>query len=347
MLPGLFGPERVASERKRLANVGQPMVESPVGVWHSAGIVDLKDWINPLHGYQYDSMNKDALLNVPFAYKVLVVPEGVLVSKEAEDKIAELKRQGVLVIDKPYQQKTLDRQTADGDIYFLANQTAQQQTFSPVFRQQSGKAVVYNPQTDYSYNYQGTITLPAYGSLFVCYGQAIYSQGGNVSFPVRESFIPSKGIKSPLWDVSFRESGIVLKDQPLFDWSQHQDDRIRYFSGHARYSTTLNLKSKEMPKGRAWLSLPEVRDIAHVWVNGKDCGIAWTAPYEVEITGTLQKGKNLIEIEVVNTWHNALRGLDQGKAPYEGIWTNAKYRTKGDNLLPAGLLAQPELKIEQ
>lgn len=39
--------------------------------------------------------------------------------------------------------------------------------------------------------------------------------------------------------------------------------------------------------------------------------------------------------------------MDHVKAPYEGIWTNARYRTKGDNLLPAGLLAQPELKTEQ
>ena len=78
-----------------------------------------------------------------------------------------------------------------------------------------------------------------------------------------------------------------------------------------------------------------------VWVNGKDCGIAWTAPYEVDITEALKKGKNTIEIEVVNTWHNALRGLDNGKAPYDGIWTNAKYRTKGNELLPAGLLAPP------
>ena len=61
----------------------------------------------------------------------------------------------------------------------------------------------------------------------------------------------------------------------------------------------------------------------------------------------VEKGKNQIEIEVVNTWHNALRGLDQGKAPYEGIWTNAKYRTKGDGLLPAGLLRQPEIIIEK
>ena len=360
MLPGLFGAERVASERQRLANVGQPMVESPVGVNHSAGILDLKDWINPLHGYQYDSMNKDALLTQPFNYQVLVVPHWVLVSPEAKKRIEELRRQGVLIIDKPYNESTFEKVAPDvilpegiaythrtgkgEDIYFLSNQTDQQQTFSPNFRENKGKAVVYNPLTDESYDYQGTITLPAYGSLFVSYRQSDYSHTGNKIFPHWEQNIPILGKNNGSWTVSFREAGLTLKNQHLFDWSQHADDRIRYFSGHARYTTTWKLKKQEVPTGRAWLSFPNVKDIAHVWINGKDCGIAWTAPYEVEITGALKKGKNTIEIEVVNTWHNALRGLDAGKAPYDGIWTNAKYRTKGDGLLPAGLLEAPVLK---
>ena len=149
------------------------------------------------------------------------------------------------------------------------------------------------------------------------------------------------------YTLSFRESGITLENQQLFDWSRHEDDRIRYFSGHARYTTTLKSKYSRRSKKRTWIVFPKVKDIAHVWVNGIDCGIAWTAPYEVEITKALKKGKNKIEIEVVNTWHNALQGLDEGKAPYEGIWTNAKYRTSNKELLPAGLLEQPELKIEQ
>ena len=357
MLPGLFGAERVASERKRLANVGQPMEESPVGVWHSAGILDLKDWINPLHGYQYDSMNKDALLTQPFNYKVLVIPTNILVSKEAKEKIDQLRHQGVLIIDKPYKESAFEKvspdvvlpegiaythRTGEGeDIYFLSNQTDKEQTFKPVFRQNNGKAVVYDPLTDESYDYQDTITLPAYGSLFVSYRQSDYSHAGNKIFPRWEQNIPTLGINSEPWTVSFREAGLTIKAQTLFDWSQHADDRIRYFSGHACYTTTWKLKKNEVPQGRAWLSFPNVKDIAHVWINGKDCGIAWTAPYEVEITGALKKGKNTIEIEVVNTWHNALRGLDAGKAPYDGIWTNAKYRTKGDSLLPAGLLESP------
>jgi hypothetical protein len=363
MLPGLFGAERVASERKRLANVGQPMVESPVGVRHSAGILDLKDWINPLHGYQYDSMNKDALMNQSFHYQVLVVPQWVLVSPEAKKRIEELRRQGVLIIEKPYKESTFEKVAPDiilpegiayahrtdkgEDIYFLSNQTDQEQTFSPTFRENKGKAVVYNPQTDVSYDYLGTLTLPAYGSLFVCFGETTSFHGGNYQFPRGKLPVSTGETKAEPWAITFRESGLTIKSQQLFDWSQHADDRIRYFSGHARYTTTWILKKNDVPQGRVWLSFPNVKDIAHVWINGKDCGIAWTAPYEVEITGALKKGKNIIEIEVVNTWHNALRGLDAGKAPYDGIWTNAKYRTKGNDLLPAGLLVQPEIKIEQ
>lgn len=47
---------------------------------------------------------------------------------------------------------------------------------------------------------------------------------------------------------------------------------------------------------------------------------------------------NELEIEVTNTWANALQGADEGKAPFDGIWTNAKYRRAERTLLPAGLL---------
>ena len=370
MLPGLLGAERVASEQKRLANIGQPMEESPVGVRHSAGIVDLKDWINPLHGYQYDSMNKDALLTQPFNYKVLVIPEGCIISKEVQQRIEQLRQQGVTIIDKPWHGETIEgverdvilpegiayahRQTDDQDIYFLANQENKERVITASFRGTGHIPHIYNPVTDevtqVDYTEENgrtkvTFTMPAYGSLFIPTLGIQSSHAGNPKFPRRESKVPTPGIITTPYHVTFKESNITLDNQQLFDWSQHPDERIRYFSGHAMYTTTW--KMKKHPEGRAWIKFPDVRDIAHVWVNGIDCGIAWTAPYEVEVTKALRKGKNKIEIEVVNTWHNALRGMDQGKAPYEGIWTNAKYRTKGDNLLPAGLLAQPELIIKQ
>ena len=110
----------------------------------------------------------------------------------------------------------------------------------------------------------------------------------------------------------------MLKNQQLFDWSKHQNDKIRYFSGHARYKTTWTVKNKKALKNRSWIAFPNVKDIAHVWVNGKDCGYAWTAPYEVEVTGALKKGSNKIEIEVVNTWQRW--NMDECQVPHEGRW---------------------------
>ena len=374
LLPGLFGPERVAAERKRLENRGQPMEESPVGVHHSAGIVDLKDWVNPMHGYQYDSMNRDALLHWSddYPYRALVIPPVDSLSPEVSRQIDVLRSRGIAIIDRPYTQSDLTPLGIEPDVilpagiaythrsrgefgetYFLSNQTDREQSFTASFRSglysdvvlydplaatlsNPSQATVNQPRTDVA------LTLAPHGSVFVLLSSAVSYVGLQ---PFR--YYTKQSLPAAQWQLTFRENGLHLQTDTLFDWSQHQDDRIRYFSGHARYLTTVKLKKKERPKGRIWLSLPNVKDIAHVWVNGKDCGIAWTAPYEVEITRAMKKGKNTIEIEVVNTWHNALRGTDQGKAPYKGIWTNAKYRTKGDGLLPAGLLAQPELKIEQ
>jgi len=370
MLPGLFGPERVASEQKRLANEGCPMEEGPVGVRHSAGILDLKDWVNPLHGYQYDSMNKDALLNMPFNYKVLVIPEGSLISDEVRTRIEALRQQGVVIIDKPYTQDTIvgvprdvkmshgegiaytHRRDGNTDIYFIANQTYKEEPVLMSFNVSGKQVAFYDPITDqYSRpNYwerNGHTIIEcgfpsASSSGFFIFSDSVLTPQEDAPYVTNNS---QMGTESLLWDISFRETGLTLKSQQLFDWSQHGNDSIRYFSGHARYMTTLKLKKDEVPQGRAWLSFPNVKDIAHVWINGKDCGLAWTEPYEVEVTGALKKGKNMIEIEVVNTWHNALRGADRGTPPYEGIWTNAKYRTKGDGLLPAGLLQAPVLRV--
>lgn len=85
-LPGLFGEEKVRSEKVRLANVGVPMRVIPDGVSNTANSADPDKWVDPLHGYTYDSINLDALLRLASvkngrivlpggaSYGVLVVP---------------------------------------------------------------------------------------------------------------------------------------------------------------------------------------------------------------------------------------------------------------------------------
>ncbi len=387
LLPGIFGKERVASETKRLANVGQPMEISPVGVNHSAGIIDTRDWVNCLRGYQYDSFNPDALLNLATAkdgcmvlpggakYRVVVVPAArpmnpaAVISKEAKAKIEELRNAGVAIVDKTFTDDDFScyglkrdaelptdiaythRSADSGEIYFISNQKDEDVTFNATFRDTAdGTPYIYNAVENTVMPWSSDmISLPANGSCFVLYPKNSVSEMLSClpEQPVEKTVTTGKtegnaiALTNP-YTLTLREAGATVTLDTLKSWSELTEGNLRYFSGHGKYTTTVKLKKK--PSGNEILHLGKVMNIAHVWVNGQDCGIVWTAPYEANIGKALKKGVNTIDIEVVNTWANALRGMDEGKAPYEGIWTNAKYRMDKPHLLPAGLLGPITIK---
>ena len=75
-LPGIFGKEKVEAEKKRLANVGQPLRQIPDGVSHSANMADPENWIDPLNGYKYDCFNPDVLMQMKVVNGRVVTPGG-------------------------------------------------------------------------------------------------------------------------------------------------------------------------------------------------------------------------------------------------------------------------------
>jgi hypothetical protein len=75
-LPGVFGKEKVAAEKKRLENTGQPLRQIPDGVTHSANMADPENWVDPLKGYAYDSFNPDALMMMTVQNGRVVLPGG-------------------------------------------------------------------------------------------------------------------------------------------------------------------------------------------------------------------------------------------------------------------------------
>jgi len=141
-LPGILGSRAVEREKARLSNRGEPIEEGPRGVFHSANLPDPVAWSDPLRGYAYDSLNRDALLRLATvrdgrielpggaSYALLVVPgsrpmspEGGRMSAEVAARLDELVAAGatVLVSEPPSSSPSLGRApTSDETVRRLA-----------------------------------------------------------------------------------------------------------------------------------------------------------------------------------------------------------------------------------
>ncbi|MCQ2161918.1 MAG: hypothetical protein MJY86_01440 [Bacteroidales bacterium] len=127
-----------------------------------------------------------------------------------------------------------------------------------------------------------------------------------------------------------------LKDLPL-------SDEARAFSGTCSYSTTF--RAGKLPRdARMVLDLGYVANVARVVLNGHDLGSVWTAPYSVDVTGLLRKGKNKLTIEVTNTWFNRLAYdilQDEGDRK---TWSS-NYPAAGSPLRDSGLVGPVSIRI--
>ena len=168
---------------------GRPVVD--IAVFHPSGTPAQKNSYRAPRGYKYDLINKDALLKWNFEYspkgklpgnqdyRILVVsqPDSSL-SAEIKAKLEELREEGIVIIDKPYQAKNFSQYGIDPDvilpenmdyahrlvleatgrkdIYFLINQENKERQIMATFRTGTSRIrQIVN------------LNLPAYGSVFV------------------------------------------------------------------------------------------------------------------------------------------------------------------------------------
>jgi hypothetical protein len=95
----------------------------------------------------------------------------------------------------------------------------------------------------------------------------------------------------------------------LGSWTTNDDQGIKYFSGTATYTTSINAPGKWFQQdSKILLDLGNVGDIAEVIVNGTPADTLWLFPYRSDITRLLKKGNNKLEIRVTNQWTNRLLG---------------------------------------
>ncbi|MBQ8581672.1 MAG: DNA-binding protein [Alistipes sp.] len=320
---------------------------------------------------------KDGRMVLPggASYRVFVVPQArpmnpaTPMSEEVRSKIEELKRGGVVVVDTPYTEEDfsaygLERDVVvpqdvawahrrseqeNIDIYFVANQLDTPREFTASLRVAGRMPELWNPMTgdrqDASswreVNGRTEVDLHLEGgeSCFI----VLRREGTPQPVAAMDSRVEKLDVTSDWW-LTFHldDEGIrTERTKELYDWTTSPEWRLKHFSGTVTYRTTFRYRAKG---NRVLLHLPKVYDVAAVKLNGKPCGIVWTAPYVVDVTDAIRRGDNQLLIEVQNTWANALRGADAGKAPFRNIWTNAPYRRQEQTLLPAGLVG--ELEIE-
>lgn len=204
------------------------------------------------------------------------------------------------------------RRDADTDIYFLLGSGQAACTFRVSGRQPelwdavrgTIKAVPFETTPDGRTRL--TLDLPEHGSTFVVFREG-NAQRSTLKPETRN--LKPETLSGP-WEVTFQSGrGAPAKAvfDSLIDWTAHSDPGIKSFSGTATYRKTFEVTAGQAGRA-AVLDLGTVAALAQVRLNGKDLGVVWTAPWQVELTGALKAGANALEIEVTNPWANRLVG---------------------------------------
>ncbi len=236
---------------------------------------------------------------------------------------------------------------AGTDIYFIRNTRADALQAEVTLRVTGKAPELWHPDTgeiepDAAYHFTADgrtrvpLELEPNGSIFVVLRRA-------TTTAARPATILTERTSAPIgntWSLEFAPN-LGAPAHATFDrlrsWTENSDPGIRYFSGTARYATRFRLPAVE-PNRILYLDLGDVREVAHVRMNGHDLGVLWKKPFRVRINAAVHTGENVLEIAVTNFWPNRIIG-DQLLPPGQRITRTNITRYRADSpLLPSGLL---------
>lgn len=244
----------------------------------------------------------------------------------------------------------IHRRTETDDIYFVANRSRDARGQRFTFRSTGKIPELWDPMTGKTYPVSylpatlgktGTeiyLEFASYGSIFVVFRPPNVALKEGAPKP---SVIFARGIADipGPWQVQFDPKWggpAQTRFDTLIDWTKSPDDGIRFYSGTARYRTTFDFPNP--PKGAISIDLGEVRELAEVWLNGKNLGIVWAPPFRVDVGNKLKKTGNVLEIRVTNFWPNRIIGDAKHPENRPFTKTNILKLTAETPLMPSGLL---------
>jgi hypothetical protein len=239
------------------------------------------------------------------------------------------------------------RRLADGDVYWVSNTNNRPEILESTFRVEGKAPELWHAETGFSepapYTIAGGRTtvplrLDPNGAVFVVFRKAAAEPSRALPVPV-ESVL---GSITGAWDVTFqpdRGAPDRITLVSLSSWSDSPDPGVKYFSGTATYTKTIEAPADWFKEGaKLWLDLGDVKNIAQVSVNGRPLGILWKTPFRADVTSALKPGSNALEIKVANLWVNRLIGDQQPGATKKYTYTAMQFYRADSPLLPSGLL---------
>ena len=215
----------------------------------------------------------------------------------------------------------IHREAGDSDIYFIASSVATEMKTELLFRIADKIPVLWFPETGKTMSYQNwkqingrisiDLTLSPYESVFVVFVPKLSKQEGLMEY--KQSSVNQTILIDKTWNVHFAKNwgapdSVLLKTG---SWSENTNNGIRYYSGTAKYETSIKIDKKLLVNNRIWLNLGEVKNIAEIFINNQNAGIYWKPPFKSDITAFVKPGENKIEVRVTNTWANRLIGDEQ------------------------------------
>lgn len=239
------------------------------------------------------------------------------------------------------------RAVSDGDLYFVDNRSNHPEVLDASFRVTGKSAELWHADSGTiepaSYRIDnGHTTVPLklapYDTVFVVFRHPTSNSSRSLPTSVEAPVATITGS----WRISF-QPGRGAPAQTTLDnlqsWSDNQEAGIKYFSGRATYTKTIEVPASWFkPGAELWLDLGDVKNIAEVKVNGTTLPTLWKSPFRVNVTPTLKLGTNNVEIAVTNLWVNRLIGDQQPGATEKYTFTTHNPYKANSPLLRSGLL---------
>jgi hypothetical protein len=253
----------------------------------------------------------------------------------------------------------IHRTVGDAEIYFVANRSTNSVALNCAFRVTGKASEIWNAVSGEHHftaaydDKDGRTVVPHYfdpcGSCFFVFREP--AKAHPVEMRNDSQFFSSIQITGP-WAVHFNPKWggpASAQFDSLVDWTTRPEPGIKFYSGTATYEKTFSISDSALrtPPSTLWLDLGDVRELAEVRVNGQSCGIVWTPPFRVDITGAVKPGENKLEVSVVNFWPNRIIGDAGLPADRRLTQTNIRNLKANTPLMESGLLGPVRILAQQ